>query len=396
MLFFKITWSFKRDLVLKSLEGVMLKKTIKILVFLNITLLSVLLILYLCIKFDNNDKIIYSNIHVLNVDLSNLDKDLAIKTLNDKYNFGKNLVLTYDDLSYEVDLKNFGFSYNMDKVVNDALNIGRDGVFIDNIFTIIDLQKGNPQNVPLDYSHNFTSLQKHIEYLTQDFKKDPINARIEIKDGKINHIKEIKGVTIDMENLLFGIRWIIEDGFEDNVIYIPVIESNPELTLDDINLIDTKIASYSTYYSTNEVSRAHNITIGAEKVDNLLVMPGESISFNDTIGNLSWQEGFQYAPVIVNGDYVPGIGGGVCQISSTLYNSLLNANIEILERHRHSKPSSYVPYNRDATVSPPYVDLKFKNNHNYPIFIHNYASKGVMTSEIYSSSKYNTNPELEL
>ncbi len=129
------------------------------------------------------------------------------------------------------------------------------------------------------------------------------------------------------------------------------------------------IAGYYTNIATSPASRNHNILLSCNKLNGVIVNPGEVCSFNQTVGRRTAQSGYKAANIIVGKRFVPGIGGGVCQTSSTLYNSVLESQLQIVERHPHSLRISYVPANRDATISWGGADLKFRNNKPYPIKI---------------------------
>ena len=115
-------------------------------------------------------------------------------------------------------------------------------------------------------------------------------------------------------------------------------------------------------------------------------MPGDEISFQHLLGEVSTSNGFKSAKIIINNEYKDGIGGGVCQVSSTLYNALLLGGIDITQRTNHSFPIGYVPVGRDATIATPGPDLKYKNNNPFPVLIKTYAGGGIMTAQIYGDT----------
>ena len=132
-------------------------------------------------------------------------------------------------------------------------------------------------------------------------------------------------------------------------------------------------------------NRVFNIQRASNSIDNKLVLPGETFSFNSTTGPRSLKAGYKEATVIMNGEFVPGEGGGVCQVSSTLYNTLLDSKISIVERHSHSLPISYVPPNKDATVAFNVLDLKFKNNYNSPVYIKSSVAGDTLIITLYGN-----------
>ena len=122
--------------------------------------------------------------------------------------------------------------------------------------------------------------------------------------------------------------------------------------------------------------------MAAKSINNVVVMPGETFSYNDLIGECSTKTGYKESTIYLNGELSTGIGGGICQVSTTLYNTVLRANLEIVERRNHSLGVTYVPAGHDAMVSIGTSDFKFKNNRDYPIKVSAYVSTGSVTCEI--------------
>ncbi len=129
------------------------------------------------------------------------------------------------------------------------------------------------------------------------------------------------------------------------------------------------MASYHTNVAAGNPNRVENIRLSSSAINGYLLAPGEIFSFSETVGRTTREKGYREAPIIVGDELVPGLGGGLCQVSSTLYNAALFANLEIVERFNHSMTISYLPLGRDATVAIGYLDLKFKNNRNHYILI---------------------------
>lgn len=143
-----------------------------------------------------------------------------------------------------------------------------------------------------------------------------------------------------------------------------------------------ELSSYSTTYSTRNTGRARNVELASQKIDGYVLMPGETFSFNQVVGKRTAAAGFQTATVYLNGQVVDGLGGGICQVSSTLYNAVLRANLEIVERTNHGFSVAYVKPSTDATVSWGSPDFKFKNNRTYPVKILFSAYRGTNSCRI--------------
>ena len=143
------------------------------------------------------------------------------------------------------------------------------------------------------------------------------------------------------------------------------------------------LGSYSTTFSTRNVNRTTNIKLATAKINGTVIMPGETFSYNQVVGQRTAAAGYKSAAVYLGGEVTTGIGGGICQVSSTLYNTVLLSNLEIVERHNHGFNTGYVPVGRDATVSWGGPDFKFKNSRNYPVKILASVSGSKLTVDVY-------------
>ncbi len=172
---------------------------------------------------------------------------------------------------------------------------------------------------------------------------------------------------------------------EKSEYVIPLQTLYPNVTT---NMIGTEafpdmLSTYSTTYSTRDRDRTTNLQLAASKINGTVLMPGETFSYNQVVGERTIAAGYKEAPIYVSGEVVDGLGGGICQITSTLYNAVLYANLEIVERSNHQFVPSYVTASRDATVVYGSIDFKFKNNRDYPIKLVCSVSGGIAKFDIY-------------
>ena len=160
-------------------------------------------------------------------------------------------------------------------------------------------------------------------------------------------------------------------GEEKETYTIPLKILYPSITTDAIGAeaFPDKLATYTSSYATSNANRSNNVALAASKINGTVLMPGETFSYNGTVGKRTIQAGFKEAGAYFNGQVVSEVGGGICQVSSTLYNSVLRANLEIVDRTNHMFPVGYVPIGTDATVSWGAPDFQFKNNRDYAIRI---------------------------
>ena len=172
---------------------------------------------------------------------------------------------------------------------------------------------------------------------------------------------------------------------EDKETYeIPLKITNPRVAVKDLGdkLFKQTLSKYTTIYDAGNTNRASNIALAAKTINGTILLPGETFSYNGTLGNTTKEKGYKEGGAYVGGKVVQAYGGGICQVSTTLYNAVLYANLEIVERYNHSYAVSYVPAGRDATVSYGGKDFKFKNTRNYPIKIIANAKNGVVSISI--------------
>jgi len=173
-------------------------------------------------------------------------------------------------------------------------------------------------------------------------------------------------------------------------IELPVRSIYPRVDSELLSHIRTKaIGHYVTYFNSRNKQRSHNIRLATEAINNHVVFPGETFSFNETVGMRTKEKGYLPAPIIVRGELSEGIGGGICQVSSTLFNAVDRSGLQIVKRYSHSKRVPYVPPGRDATVSWYGPDFSFKNIYNQPILIRAHVYPGMMTVMVFSSDDIN-------
>lgn len=208
----------------------------------------------------------------------------------------------------------------------------------------------------------------------------PVDARYEIIDGKVVMYAEQNGRQID--KIEAGTQ--LEKLKNGETITLKVITLTPNVTLQSLNakLFNHTLSEYSTLYSSSNKNRSKNIEIAANKINGTILAPGEDFSYNNIVGPRTAANGFLDAPMFENGETVQGTGGGVCQVSSTLYSAVLYADLQIVTRRCHSLTVAYVPKGQDATVAYGSIDFQFKNNLAYPVRISASAGKGKVTISI--------------
>lgn len=311
---------------------------------------------------------IYKGVTIDNLDVSRKTMEQAleyIKEIKTKETKGKHMNLIYGERTYKISLADLGFSYDYDEAVKKAIKLGREGNFLKRLRDIAKIKGG--VNIPLRSFYSLEKAETIVNAISKEINTEAKDAEIRLVNGKINIIDHEIGKRVLKEDLLGLIDHNINK-LED--ITIPVEDVIPAVTNKLLARINGIIGEYSTSFKGSSKNRIENIRLSANAISNKLILPGEEFSYNKATGPRTAESGYREANVIIGGELTPDIGGGVCQTSTTLYNALLLADLTILERHNHSIPVGYVPIGQDAAVAYGYLDLKFKNPFDFPIFLH--------------------------
>jgi len=201
-------------------------------------------------------------------------------------------------------------------------------------------------------------------------------AKVSFTSGVVTRTPEVTSYQLDETKLSDAVTSALQ---ADGEVQVPVTEAPKHVPDVALNKITDVVSSYSSHFPAYQTSRNTNIRLASEKLSGHILMPGERISFNQTVGQRTVRGGFRTAPVLKNGKHDEGIGGGICQVSGTLYNAVLLADLKIINRHNHSTPSVYVPVGRDATVDWPDLDFVFENPGPDPVAIWSTYESGRLT-----------------
>lgn len=309
---------------------------------------------------------IYRGVTIDGYDVKNKTMEQALMYVREKKDTeikGRSMNLVYGQKVYKIDLDQIGFSYDYDKAVKIAFKLGRQGNLLNRLKDIRKIKHGI--EVPLESSYQYEKIETIVNNISQEINMDSVDAILKFNKGKITVDDEVIGKKLTQDDLISKIE---ENIFLLKDIDIPVENIEPRLTKRFLSRINGVIGEFTTSFKGSSKGRIENIKLSANAISNKLILPGEELSYNNLTGPRSAQSGYQEANVIIGGELTPGLGGGVCQTSTTMYNALLLSDITILERHPHSIPANYVPYGQDAAVAYGYLDLKFRNDFDFPIY----------------------------
>lgn len=353
----------------------------KVIIFLSVLLvisLSGIIYIFNCM----NEDIIYPGIYVDRIYVGEMNRESALNALKQKEYFGS-LTLKYKSKEYKYNLEDIGFNIDYDAAVRSAYGIGRGKNAVSNFSEYVKLRFfKKTENVALSDTADFSYIFGEIKKINSENYVQSVSGSINVNNLQITPSKNGRKIKKDEAEKL--VKESIKRN-QDVVVDLPIMEFEPELTTEMLSHINTKLGEYSTAFSGSG-NRSKNIALAARAVNGSLIKPGEEFSFNKTTGKRELKDGYLSAGIIVNGVYDNGVAGGVCQVSSTLYNAALYAGMKITLRNNHSIPSGYCPIGRDATVMSGDLDLRFKNPYQYPVLIKGFTSGNRVYFEIYGDA----------
>ena len=273
--------------------------------------------------------------------------------------------------------------YDVESAVDTAFSLMRDRTVPYEAFMAQVRQIAAGQEVAPAPAYDGDSVTRFVSYLATLLDKPAVNASISMEKNQIVYTDEIKGLGIDQAALVETI--LNTDPFSGETLSIPIHDLEAAITKDMLQGKYILRGSYTTSFSGSTSNRKYNIRFGADKINGIILKPGDVFSANDTLGKRTRGNGWKNAGAYEGGEVVEQPGGGVCQLSSTLYNAALYADLEIVERRNHSMPVHYVDRGRDATINSVgnLIDFKFKNSTSSDIIIIAYTEGNNLHMEIY-------------
>lgn len=356
---------------------------------LAIIILSSILILTFgfCYMQINNDKIA-KNTYIKDVNVGNLSKEDAKKKILNKYKINT-ITFKYNDKIWHINPNDIDTNYDIEQTIDNAYKVNRSKNIFSNIVDTLKSTFGikNHINVVVDCDEG--KVTSKLEEISQEVNVSMKDAKINVSGNNIQISQDKAGLQVDIGATIANLKKSLQGGvFEESLVIIKV---EPKIKKEDLKDINTLLGSYQTVLFDVSPGRIENIKIATQRTSDVLLMPGEEFSYNKHTGLRTVKNGYKNATVIVSGEAVQGVGGGVCQVSTTLYNAVLYAGLDIVNVSNHSIPSRYVDKGRDAVVSDSGLDFVFKNDYDKPVYIKNYYNNGTITCQVYGNSKEKQN-----
>lgn len=305
-----------------------------------------------------------------------------------------NLSLVVDGQTLRITNEQVPFARNTDAVLETAYAIGRQGFpwMIGSGRTPFETRFQHTQQtlrqqaqLSTRVTYDQAQLRALADSIAAQLSREPVNAIIaefNFVTREFTVTQDVPGKRLDADILFGRLRGALDAGEYGAVIRMESAQVLPTVTSVELKNGFARLASFSTK-TTSDERRNTNIRLAAQALSGATVMPGETFSFNERVGERTQQKGYQMAPAIAGGTTSDEIGGGVCQVSSTLFNAAAMSDMTIVKRSPHAWPSSYIDKGLDATVNWPGLDFSFRNNRSTPVFIIARYEKRKLTVEVY-------------
>ena len=331
--------------------------------------------------------IFFPGVTVDGIDLGGMTRDEAHALFADRQTqtaSAFSLVVASGEKRWRITSQEVPVTFNADTILEQAYNVGHTGTLEQRVS---EIQRARDEGVVFvtGYTYERSAVRALVDTIADSLDVAAKDATLDAFDPN-NHTftftKESAGYRVDRELLHSDILAALDERAYDRVILVQGESVEPQVTLARLEGLFGKISSFTTKTTKNN-DRNTNIALSAAALNGRMVLPGETLSFNDCTGQRTGEKGYREAGAIAGGVLVDDTGGGVCQTSSTLFNAVVRADLEIVTRYAHSWPSSYVNKGEDATVNWPSLDFVFRNNGQFPVFVVAWYANQEVTVEIY-------------
>lgn len=308
---------------------------------------------------------------------------------------GETVKLEAGESSVEVKAEELGIGWGNPEIAQKAVNLGRTGNPIARYKEKKDLEKGDKVFIisySIDEGKVSELLEKHAGQLNQKAQ----NNGLKRENGTFVFVKGHEGVEVNVEKSVEKIAAFMQNEWDGKsatvALEAKIVE--PKGSEKELAKVKDLMGGYSTNFSSSSAGRAKNVRNGADKINGSIIYPGDEFSVHDAVVPFNAENGYELAGSYENGTTVETYGGGICQVSTTLYNAVIRAELEITERFAHSMIVNYVEPSMDAAISGEYKDLKFKNNTKAPIYLEGYTEGGILHFNVYGEDTRDPNREI--
>ena len=339
---------------------------------------------------------ILKGVSIDKLDVSGMTREEALAALEsyEKNLGGQSIKLGIGDNVIEAKLSDLGVTFDNEDLVDEAIGVGHAGNIVKRYKDQKDLQHSG-KTFPLNWQTNEDTVRTYVENNCTKYDKKAQNASLTRENGAFNFVAGTEGLELNVDSAVRTISDYLENSWtSDNtaVLNLETQVTEPEGSAEELANIKDLLGSFTTSFSTSGSNRCKNVSSGASHINGTVLYPGEEFSAYETVSPFTEANGYAMAGSYLNGEVVDSMGGGICQVSTTLYNAVLRAELNVTERSPHSMTVHYVDLSEDAAIAGTYKDFKFVNSTEYPIYIEGYTtSDKKITFNIYGKETRDKN-----
>lgn len=323
------------------------------------------------------------------MDLSGMNKAEAIDAveqyIEDTLRPVQVTLLTSNNTEVQVTVGDLGITWSNPQILDEALAIGTEGNVITRYKMLKDLQR-EPVNYELTFNYDVNCINEILTQQCSQYDQEVINATLKRENDAFTVIEGQTGYYLDVELSIDTVyEYMLQEwDLQPCTIELDVVVTQPQGTAEELALVTDLLGSYTTSFSSSGADRSANVTNGCNLINGSTLYPGEEFSTYEKVAPFTQKNGYYMAGSYLNGKVVDSLGGGICQVSTTLYNAVLEAELEVTERHNHSMIVTYVEPSADAAIAESSgKDFKFINNLDIPVYIEGVIQGKTITFNIY-------------
>lgn len=350
------------------------------------------------VKASSRD-VIQNNVYIGDIDVSGMTRSQAenavseyVDSLNDK----EITLLTVDDKQVTVTASELGIYWKNKSVAKEAAELGKKGNIVARYKALMDV-KHSAKVYDVEIGFDKQAIGAVIEERCSKFNQEAIDARLTKVDGVFRVEEGRTGYMVDVEASAQTVYdYLVSQWNRDSdSVELVIAVDEPKGKAEELLLVKDVLGKFTTSYKTSNKDRSLNVSNGCELIDGTTLYPGETFSTYEKVSPFTADNGYYMAGSYLNGKVVDSIGGGICQVSTTLYNAVLLSELEVTERHNHSMIVTYVDPSADAAIAESAgKDFQFVNNLNYPIYIEGYTKDKTITFVIYGVEERSADREV--
>lgn len=333
----------------------------------------------------NEAGVINKGVYIGGIDVSGMTTEEASQAVEAKVAEMGNTKITLKVAEKQLDTtaSELGLTWENKSVVSEAAGLGKSGNLIKRYKDNKDLEH-ETKNFDLEYTTDTAKVSSYVSTQCQELNCEAQDGSLTRENGYFEVVPGVTGIKVNVDQSVKLITDYMNNTFNGStgMIELAADKDIPKGTEEELSKVQDVLGTATTYYGST-YGRNVNVEVGAQKLDGHLLYPGDTFSVTDMVVPFTAENGYEMAPSYESGKVVDSYGGGICQVSTTLYNAVLGAELDVLARSNHTMTVSYVDPSKDAAIAEGLMDLAFQNNTDAPIYIEGYAYGGELTFTIY-------------